>query len=75
MKAPLSWLNKYVDISLSHQELAHELTMAGIEVDSINSIGDKWENNLIIGNVEEIVQHPNADRLRLATVTIGDGIS
>ena len=31
MKAPLSWLNKYVDISLSHQELAHELTMAGIE--------------------------------------------
>lgn len=43
MKAPLSWLNKYVDISLSHQELAHELTMAGIEVDSINIIGDKWE--------------------------------
>lgn len=75
MKAPLSWLNKYVDISLSHQELAHELTMAGIEVDSINIIGDKWENNLIIGNVEEIVQHPNADRLRLATVTIGDGIN
>ena len=51
MKAPLSWLNKYVDISLSHQELAHELTMAGIEVDSINIIGDKWENKLIIGNV------------------------
>ena len=71
MKAPLSWLNKYVDITLSPQELAHELTMAGIEVGSVNQIGEKWENNLIIGGVKEILQHPNADRLKLAAVTIG----
>ena len=35
MKAPFSWLSKYVDITLSPQELAHELTMAGIEVGSV----------------------------------------
>ena len=71
MKAPLSWLNKYVDITLNPQDLAHELTMAGIEVGSVNRIGDKWDNDLVIGGVEGIVQHPNADRLKLATVTIG----
>jgi phenylalanyl-tRNA synthetase beta chain len=71
MKAPLSWLNKYVEISMAPKELAHELTMVGIEVSSVNLIGDKWENNLVIGGVEEIAQHPNADRLKLATVTIG----
>ena len=71
MKAPLSWLNKYVDISMAPKDLAHELTMVGIEVSSVNLIGDKWENNLVIGGVEEIAQHPNADRLKLATVTIG----
>ena len=58
MKAPLSWLNKYVDISMAPEELAHELTMVGIEVGSVNLIGDKWGNNLVIGGVEEIVQHP-----------------
>ena len=71
MKAPLSWLSKYVDITLSPQELAHELTMAGIEVGSVNLIGEKWENDLLVGDVKEIVQHPNADRLKLATVGIG----
>ena len=35
MKAPFSWFSKYVDITLSPQELAHELTMAGIEVGSV----------------------------------------
>ena len=74
MKVPLSWLNKYVDISLAHHELAHELTMVGVEVGSINIIGDKWGNDLCIGGVEKIVQHPNADRLRLASVIIGNGV-
>ena len=39
MKAPLSWLNKYVDITLNSQDLAHELTMAGIEVGSGIGVG------------------------------------
>ena len=69
MKAPISWLREYVDIALSPQELARELTMSGTEVGAIESVGG-WEN-IVVGEVVAIEPHPNADRLRLATVDLG----
>ena len=69
MKIPLSWLREYVDIDLSPEELAHRLTMAGTEVGSIDVVGGSWDN-VFVGYVTSVDPHPNADRLRLATVSL-----
>ena len=69
MKVPLSWLKEYVDVDLSAQELAHRLTMAGIEVGEVTVIGG-W-SEVFVGHVQDVRPHPNADRLRLCVVTIG----
>ncbi len=69
MKVPLSWLKQYVDIDLPAQELAHRLTMAGIEVGEVKVIGG-W-NEVFVGHVIDVRTHPNADRLRLCVVSTG----
>ena len=70
MKVPLSWLRAYVDVTSSAEELAHRLTMAGVEVGCVERIGG-W-TNCYVGRVLTIEPHPNADRLRLCTVDIGE---
>ena len=69
MKIPLSWLREYVDIDIPPEELAHKLTMAGTEVGSIDVVGGSWDN-VFVGYVTSVDPHPNADRLRLATVSL-----
>ncbi len=69
MKAPLSWLRDFVNIALSPEELGKKLTLAGIEVETIERIGG-WDN-IVVGQVVAIEPHPNADRLTLATVDLG----
>ena len=70
MKVPLSWLRDYVDVDLPVDELAHRLTMAGVEAGEIHRIGD-WGDRLLVGQVTAIRPHPQADRLRLCRVTTG----
>ncbi len=70
MKVSLNWIKDYVDLILSPREIAEKLTMAGIEVNAIETIGSSWDN-IVIGQIESISPHPNADRLRLATVNTG----
>ncbi|OGO43622.1 MAG: phenylalanine--tRNA ligase subunit beta, partial [Chloroflexi bacterium RBG_16_60_22] len=70
MKVPLNWLKDYVDVTLPAAELAERLTLAGFEVSSLEEIGGSWEN-VIVGQITAVTPHPNADRLRLATVDLG----
>ena len=70
MKVPLKWLRDYVDITLSPQELAHRLTMAGSEVGEILATSRDWER-ISVAQVVDVSAHPNADRLHLATVDLG----
>ena len=72
MKVSLKWLKEYVDLKLTPKELAERLTMAGMEVKTIETIGATW-NNIVVGQITAINPHPNADRLKLATVDIGKG--
>jgi phenylalanyl-tRNA synthetase beta chain len=72
MRVPLKWLREYVDVSIPLKEVAHRLTMAGLEVTGIERTGSDWEN-VVVGEVLEVRPHPDADRLRL--VTVGDGAS
>ena len=69
MKVPLSWLRQYVNVDIPADELAHRLTMAGIEVGEVQETGG-W-SDVYVGHVTSVRQHPNADRLRLCTVTTG----
>ena len=69
MRAPLKWLKDYVDVNLPDKEVAHRLTMAGLEVTSIERTGESWEN-VFVGHVLEVERHPNADRLTLVTVDV-----
>ncbi|MDE2745831.1 MAG: phenylalanine--tRNA ligase subunit beta [Chloroflexota bacterium] len=70
MDVPLKWLARYVDWDLSVEELAHRLSMAGAEVERIKRSGGDWDQ-VVVGRVAVVEQHPNADRLRLATIEFG----
>ncbi|MCH7621994.1 MAG: phenylalanine--tRNA ligase subunit beta, partial [Chloroflexi bacterium] len=69
MKVPLSWLRDYVDIEIPAEELAHRLTMAGVEVAEVVRIGG-W-NECVVGQVITVGPHPQADRLSLCRVNTG----
>ena len=70
MKIPVSWLREYVDVSLPPRELAHRLTMAGLESEGETVFGEGWDN-VSVARVVAVEPHPNADRLTLATVDTG----
>jgi phenylalanyl-tRNA synthetase beta chain len=72
IKAPLSWLREYVDIDVPVEDLARRLTLAGIEVEHVTTIGSEWDN-IFTGHVTHMERHPNADRLNLVTVSYGEG--
>jgi phenylalanyl-tRNA synthetase beta chain len=69
MKASVHWLKEFVDFSMSIEELSERLTMAGLEVGTIEVVGGSWDN-ILIGEITDISQHPNADRLKLVTVDL-----
>ncbi len=72
MKAPISWLKDMVSIEISAEELAHRMTMAGLEAEKIERLGAEWETDkVLVGEVLNVTQHPDADRLVLAEVQAG----
>lgn len=70
MRVPLSWLAEYVPLRTPPAELAHRLTIAGLETAYDPGPGGGWAN-VVVGRVEDVRPHPNADRLRLADVDLG----
>ncbi len=71
MKISLEWLNEYVDLSnVTPEQIAHELTMSGLEVEEIEKTGPKF-SNIRVAQIKLIEQHPNADKLHLVTVDVG----
>jgi phenylalanyl-tRNA synthetase beta chain len=69
MKVSLNWLRNYVNITVPLKELADKLTMAGAEVTNIETVGGGWDK-IVIGQIAAVEPHPNADRLKLATVDL-----
>lgn len=70
MKVPISWLKEFLNFSQSPQELADVLTLAGLEVEGIESTPLKF-TGIVVGKVVATNKHPNADRLCVATVSDG----
>lgn len=74
MRAPLSWLKDFVDITIPLDTLVDRMTMAGLEVGGVEHIGADWQRDkLFVGEVVDVSAHPHADRLVLATVAYGQG--
>jgi len=81
MRVPVSWLKEYVEIEMPVEELAEKLTIAGLEVENVEYVGLPggtdperlvWDRDkLIMGHILKVEEHPNADRLVLATVDYG----
>lgn len=72
MKISTQWLADWVTSPLAHAELAHRLTMAGLEVDSIEPVAGLLDG-VIVARVVDADPHPNADRLSLCRVDTGNG--
>ena len=72
MKLSLSWIRDYVNIpeDADLKKLAYDLTMSTVEVEDVEYLAERFEN-LIVGVIEKIEPHPNADRLRVCKVNIG----
>jgi phenylalanyl-tRNA synthetase beta chain len=77
MKVPVSWLREYVPIEMPIPELADRLVISTCELDGIETVGvADVDGNLglfRVGRVLDAVKHPNADRLQLCQVDVGDG--
>ena len=72
MLVPISWLKNYVAVTDTPDDLAHKLTMAGVEIGEVEVVGENWDaDKIVVGHVLEVNPHPNADRLMLPTVDIG----
>jgi len=70
MKIAESWLREWVNPEFDSEELAHQLTMAGHEVESVEEIGGTLDG-VVVAEVLEAKKHPNADRLRVCLVADG----
>lgn len=71
MLAPISWLKDYVDINVSPSVLAKKLVAIGFEVEDI-IYQEKQVTNVVVGKIVHVEKHPNADRLRVTQIDIGD---
>src|SRR5579871_1088554 len=73
MLVPLSWLKEYVDLVMPTNALAERITLAGMEVEGIERVGEWWDTDkIIIGQILSVKKHPNADRLTLVDVKFGN---
>ena len=72
MQFPESWLREFCNPPLSTEQLAQTLTMAGLEVEELKPVAPPF-TNIVVGQIIEAVQHPNADRLRVCQVDVGQG--
>lgn len=72
MRVSVNWLKELVDIDLSTDELAHQLTMAGLEVEEATPVAASFER-IVVAEVKSTAPHPNADKLRVCEVDAGTG--
>ena len=74
MKLSLSWIKDYVKIpeDTDLKKLAYDLTMSTVEVEDVEDLARRFDH-MVVGVIEKVEAHPNADRLRVCSVDIGEG--
>jgi len=71
MKFSESWLREWVSPEIDSDALAHQITMAGLEVDGVDAVAGEF-SGVVVGEVVECGQHPDADKLQVTKVNVGD---
>ncbi|CAN5137054.1 phenylalanine--tRNA ligase subunit beta [soil metagenome] len=74
MKISVNWLRQYVETDLDANEIADKLTLLGLEVEETEQVGHNFED-IVVGKVNLVRPHPNADKLQVCEVNTGDGVS
>ena len=74
MKLSLNWIKDYVNIpeDMDLTKFAYDLTMSTVEVEGAEVLSDSFKN-IIVGKISEVLPHPNADKLRVCKVDLGNG--
>ncbi|MDP2743009.1 MAG: phenylalanine--tRNA ligase subunit beta [Hydrogenophaga sp.] len=72
MQFPESWLRAFCNPPLTSQQLADTLTMAGLEVEELQPVAPPFAH-VVVGEIKSAEPHPNADRLRVCQVDVGQG--
>jgi phenylalanyl-tRNA synthetase beta chain len=72
MQFPESWLREFCNPPIATEQLAETLTMAGLEVEELKPVAPPFAQ-VVVGAIREVSQHPNADRLRVCQVDVGQG--
>lgn len=72
MQFPESWLREFCNPPLSTQQLADTLTMAGLEVEELEPVAPPF-SKIVIGEIKSVAKHPNADKLQVCEVDVGQG--
>lgn len=73
MRVPLNWLKEFVRIDIDVEELAHKLTMRGLEVEALEAINPAFEG-VVVGEILEMDRHPGADKLTVCKVDVGSDV-
>ena len=71
MKFNKRWLEELIDIKISVDQLINQLTMAGLEIDKVTPVAADF-SNVFIGQIVKISTHPNADKLHICEVNVGE---
>jgi phenylalanyl-tRNA synthetase beta chain len=72
MKFSEKWLREWVNPSVTTDALSDQLSMAGLEVDSVEAVAGEF-SGVVVGEVVESGQHPDADKLQITKINVGDG--
>ena len=72
MQFPESWLREFCNPPLSTQQLADTLTMAGLEVEELKPVAPPF-TKIVVGEIKSTAKHPNADKLQVCEVDVGQG--
>jgi phenylalanyl-tRNA synthetase beta chain len=72
MKVSINWLKSLVDTDLSADDIAHKLTMAGLEVEEMTPVAAQF-TKIVVAEIKTVKPHPNADKLRVTEVDAGTG--
>ena len=71
MKISENWLRQWANPNLSAEQIGEQLTMAGLELDSLDKVAKDF-SGVVVGEVIDVTQHPDADKLRVAKVNVGE---
>ena len=74
MKVSLNWIKDYIDLpaDMDLKRLAYDLTMSTVEVEDTIDLAKQFDN-MVLGQIKEVVLHPNADKLKVCKTDIGGG--